>query len=64
LDAKKWWLIFRVAILIPMRVVFLGDINRSRRVIERFARYFTDFLIPMRTDHTLEELLAISLHYI
>lgn len=38
--------------------LLLGDINRSRRVIERFSECFTDYRDMDRVDHKLEELLA------
>jgi hypothetical protein len=38
--------------------LLLGDINRGRQVIERFARCFTDFRSHKRIDHKLKELLA------
>jgi len=38
--------------------LLLGDINRGKRVIERFAHCFTDFRSHKRIDHKLKELLA------
>jgi len=38
--------------------LLLGDINRGKRVIERFASCFTDFRSHKRIDHKLQELLA------
>ena len=38
--------------------LLLGDINRGKRVIERFTHCFTDFRNHKLIDHKLKELLA------
>jgi len=38
--------------------LLLRDINRGRRIIERFAGCFSDFRSPKHIEHTVEELLA------